>query len=282
MITSLHDEIYAAGDLGDLDSHIERIISSINKSISAKDPIFLMLGDNFYPNGLITKTKDEQIEKFRHYFKNLHMPIYGLLGNHDYVGNPKEQIGMKINDVNFNMESNYYKIEKDHIDVFMIDGVILRPGYNAEGKYIYFHNKLKKIWGKDPIVLRSELLYWLENNLEKSNKKWKLICCHYPLLSDGIYKHWNELYKTLMPLLHKYKVNFYFCGHDHNLQYIKLNDLHQFIAGSSSHNHKIKIKKVSSFFANTPGYICLKATKSTASVTIYDENGKTLFVKFLM
>lgn len=279
---SLHDEIYAAGDLGGFDENIDQIISSINKSINTKNPIFLMLGDNFYPDGLISKTKDEQINKFSECFGKLQMPIYGLLGNHDYVGDPKEQINMRVKNVNFNMESNYYKIERNYIDIFMIDGVILRPGYNAEGKYIYFQDKLKGIWGKDPKVLRNELLHWLKTNLEKSTKKWKLVCCHYPLLSDGFYKTWMELHKTLTPILQKYRVNFYFCGHDHNLQYVKLNSVHQFIVGSSSHNHNIKIKNISSFFTNIPGYVCLKANKENASVTLYDKDGKTLFVKVLM
>ena len=33
--------------------------------------------------------------------------------------------------------------------------------------------------------LQEKQLKWLENTLQSSNAKWKIVCGHYPLLSNG-------------------------------------------------------------------------------------------------
>ena len=96
--------------VGDIGSYND-ITSVIFKNIidnSNSDDIIILLGDNFYPNG-IKSINDINWEKFN----NLNIPIatYSVLGNHDYLGNINAQIEYKLN--NWNMDSVVWKNSKN-------------------------------------------------------------------------------------------------------------------------------------------------------------------------
>jgi 3',5'-cyclic AMP phosphodiesterase CpdA len=49
----------------------------------------------------------------------------------------------------------------------------------------------------------------------RHNPTWLLVAGHYPVFSTGQHGDTSELKSYLLPLLTKYKVHAYFCGHDH-------------------------------------------------------------------
>lgn len=49
----------------------------------------------------------------------------------------------------------------------------------------------------------------------RNNPTWLLVAGHYPVFSMGEHGDTSELKTYLLPLLQKYKVHAYFCGHDH-------------------------------------------------------------------
>lgn len=49
----------------------------------------------------------------------------------------------------------------------------------------------------------------------KTNPTWLLVAGHYPIYSKGQHGDTSELKSYLLPLLLKYKVHAYLCGHDH-------------------------------------------------------------------
>jgi 3',5'-cyclic AMP phosphodiesterase CpdA len=49
----------------------------------------------------------------------------------------------------------------------------------------------------------------------RHNPTWLLVAGHYPVFSTGEHGDTSELKSYLLPLLTKYKVHAYFCGHDH-------------------------------------------------------------------
>lgn len=62
---------------------------------------------------------------------------------------------------------------------------------------------------------------WLEDTLRKSTADWLFVCGHHPVYSIGRHGPTPRLVNQLRPLLEKYKVAAYLCGHDHNLQHIQ-------------------------------------------------------------
>ena len=63
----------------------------------------------------------------------------------------------------------------------------------------------------------------MENKLKKiseTNVPYIIVGGHFPVYSAAEHGPTQCLVDRLMPLLHKYKVSAYLCGHDHNLQHI--------------------------------------------------------------
>lgn len=58
----------------------------------------------------------------------------------------------------------------------------------------------------------------INSMLEEANRRnptWLLVAGHYPIYSVGEHGDTSELQSYLQPLLQKYGVHAYFCGHDH-------------------------------------------------------------------
>jgi tartrate-resistant acid phosphatase type 5 len=261
---------FIIGDFGEYNEHSNKIMESIIKLKNENSSLILM-GDNFYPQGILNEN-DISINKMRQKLLNIHMPVYAILGNHDYVLNPLAQINLKIDGIEWIMPSNYYKKSFDFIDIFFLDTMIIRPGYTSEGIYTNFTDKIPQLYNKSLEELKDEHIKWIDDELSKSKNKWKLVIGHYPLCSDGLYFKWNEIYNEIYPLLKKHNVDFYFCGHDHNMQIHFIDDLLQIVNGVASYNHKQQAFN-SFFFYEHGGIIRLCVDKDKCNVEILDING---------
>lgn len=93
-------------------------------------------------------------------------------------------------------------------------------------------------WGSGGILQQSwqENLLELETNLARSTARWKLAIGHHPVRRNNRPDNNLDLLLTLEPILEKYGVQAYFCGHEHNLQYMhqQNSSVHYVITGGGS------------------------------------------------
>jgi 3',5'-cyclic AMP phosphodiesterase CpdA len=209
---------------------------------------YYLLGDNFYPSG-ISSLEDEQWEKKFKYLFPSKQKKYACLGNHDYLGNIFSQIEMtfQMNNHNWNMPYFYYDIidKENSLHTLFIDTQIFSPEITTmllvscdipqEKQQTYYALVYH---------LQEKQLEWLEKTLRDSPSKWKIICGHYPLVSNGPHIISKEFYKKVYPLLKKYKVDYYFSGHEHNCQIIKKEGIEFIISGGIYSNNSYKIDKI--------------------------------------
>lgn len=221
-----------------------------NENMNNGKNILLLGGDNFYPYG-IEHEKDIKLNLFGKYFNFMKKnQIYGVLGNHDYGG----CINYQLNNKFFNCEKNFYIINKGNIDIYMIDTTVIDYITHTHLSKVYenifpeehesFHKlhqyriqhdysynsinewtKFKKKMLYDLFNNRNRVLHELDASLKKSydNKKTIILVGHYPLQSYGSYyinNGQNITFKHLVPLILKYNINYYICGHDHNNQHL--------------------------------------------------------------
>ena len=86
---------YFLGDIGCLNDNLEKLVKIIGSKIRLGEKIFL-LGDNFYNHGVRT-INDPMWELYQNIFEPIkYQNIYGVLGNHDYEGNPHVQLSSSI------------------------------------------------------------------------------------------------------------------------------------------------------------------------------------------
>ena len=160
----------------------------------------IMLGDNMYGS----ERPQDYLTKFERPFKPLldaNIPFYASLGNHD---DPNQR---------------YYK------------------NFNMGGQRFYTYQKKDvRFFALDSNYMDRDQQRWLEQELSRSNSKWKIAYFHHPLYSSGA-RHGSEvdLRAIVEPLFLKYGLNVVFAGHEHFYERIKpQKGIYHFTAGGSA------------------------------------------------
>ena len=225
-------KLFVLGDIGLYNNILKNSVNICENRMRNNDKI-LLLGDNFYHYG-VDNLKDKLWIDYKNTFKNISSEnVYSILGNHDYIKNPKCQVNNKY----WATPNFYYKLEFSlNIDLFFLDTMLLYHGHCGITKEL-IESKHKK----NADLLKNEQLNWLDKELNESKNKRKIIFGHYPMISNGLYyDSLDPLNKLLLPIFKKYEVDAYISGHEHNIQYISKNYsnyiLNQFIIGSSAEN----------------------------------------------
>ena len=235
--------ILCMGDWGDnTDDSVRKFLFEENFSE------YYLLGDNFYPSG-VSSVEDEQWEKKFKYLFPSKQKKYACLGNHDYLGNIFSQIEMtfQMNNHNWNMPYFYYdSIDKENsIHTLFIDTQIFsREITTMLLVSCDIPQKKQQTYYALVYHLQEKQLQWVEKTLRDSPCKWKIVCGHYPLVSNGPHIISKEFYKKVYPLLKKYKVDYYFSGHEHNCQIIKKEGIEFIVSGGIYSNNSYKINKI--------------------------------------
>lgn len=197
------------------------------------DRIYL-LGDNFYPNGVLS-TQDEQWKSKMNALFPSRIPKHVCLGNHDYNGNVNAQILYSKLEKYWNCPFFYHDVKHHSVSAqtFFIDTQIMAPEFT----YYLLHacevpSHIVCAYTSIQRAYFQKQFHWLETSLQKSNARWKIVCGHYPIFSNGPHECSVELQQRLLSLLEMYKVDLYISGHDHNVQCIRKNDIHFLISGN--------------------------------------------------
>jgi hypothetical protein len=165
----------------------------------------LLAGDNFYEPA-DPATYRVLFEEM--YGPELAVPFYAVLGNHDYqYGNERIELAYGRNNPQsrWRMPARWYRLELPERDplvtVLMVDTNYRRMPLST--------------WRREQRWLREELRRPRES-------KWLVVCGHHPLFSNGDHGDDRTLRSEWGRLLEDAGVDFYVCGHDHDLQHLKV------------------------------------------------------------
>jgi hypothetical protein len=160
----------------------------------------IMLGDNMYGS----ERPQDYVSKFERPYKPLldaNIAFYASLGNHD---DPNQR---------------FYK------------------NFGMGGKRFYTYQKKDvRFFALDSNYMDQDQQRWLEDELSKSNSKWKVAYFHHPIYSSGG-RHGSEvdLRSIVEPMFIKYNLNVVFAGHEHFYERLKpQRGIHYFTAGGSA------------------------------------------------
>ena len=177
------------------------------------------VGDNFY--GLLEGAA--QSPRWKTDFEDMYPasvfpgPFWSMLGNHDYRAEPagKFQAQLDYADAHpgtrWTMPGKWYRIDwpatNPLITCLVVDTNLKKDAFFAE-------------------CLTTEERYqqyaWLKAELAKPRIAPWLVCMgHHPLYSNGRHGDTRALINDFGPLFQKHAVDFYFCGHDHDLQHLE-------------------------------------------------------------
>jgi hypothetical protein len=140
--------------------------------------------------------------------KRLNFPFYVTYGNHDYE-KEKARIEMEYAarhpDSRWKLPANWYRldlpVEKPLVTVLMLNSN--KPRLTPEQ------------WDAQ--------IQWIEEQLSQPRTtKWTIACAHHPLFSNGAHGDNGVLQVQWGPIFKKYKLDFYLCGHDHDMQQLSV------------------------------------------------------------
>jgi 3',5'-cyclic AMP phosphodiesterase CpdA len=181
--------------------------------------LIIAAGDNVYPNGSGRHFAKAIEQPFAGMIKGK-VPFYAVLGNHDVEEGRQDQCQYPL----FNMGGkNYYTVKQG-------DG-------------------LAELFMLDSTDFDAAQMNWLEQGLQSSKAKWKIVVLHHPLYSSGK-KHGSSLglRKRLEPMFTRYGVRAVFSGHDHIYERTKLQQgIQYFVTGAGGKTRRGDIDLKSDF-----------------------------------
>jgi len=199
---------------------------------SSKPADFLLaLGDNFYSNGVssVTDSLWTQVYTNVYNYDSLQIPWYAVFGNHDYgsnkgLGSLQAQIDFGEQGYDNRWHAGYcYKQSfsvpesATTVDIVFIDTTLIAP------EETYVTSSSAGVSQQSQQQKIQEQLSCLEYYLASSTASFLVVAGHYPIFSTGKNSPGDvtTLVENLYPILEKYKVDVYFCGHDHLLQHLQ-------------------------------------------------------------
>lgn len=185
---------------------------TISHAIAAAKPfdVIVLVGDNFYPCGVrsATDSKWHVVNALTH----LDIPIYAILGNHDYCGKPDEQVNANV--PNWHMPARTYAIRSEVADFAMLDTT----------PYAYGNSKTAEDTVRDTFA--------------SSTATWRIAVGHHVITSSGFHsilpRAEAQRMRGLLPLLRKEKVDLYINGHDHHEELLDLHPPLILVSGAAS------------------------------------------------
>lgn len=256
------------GDWGTGGSLQKSVADAMAKTARAEPIDFILsVGDNFYPKGVSSiddkawKTKFEDI----YHHPELKVDWYSVLGNHDYRSNIHAQIEYHSINPRWHMDGRYFSFSKAKRDVSlffaMFDSQIVvenRPQRSAQKK-------------------------WLETEVSSNSSSWKFAVAHHPIRSNGFYGDNSAMVKDFKPIFDQSKLDIYFNGHEHDLQYIAdPRDSFRCIVSGAGGGGRDTAYGANSLFAGTNGgFVFCSATKDQLHIRFIDKMGQVQFADTL-
>lgn len=225
----------------------------------------LLLGDNFYKR-MDGGVKDPRWQsEFEEMYdkKVLDMPFYAALGNHDYE-DTKYLTQLEYSrihpDGRWKMPAKWYRLnlpEKDPI----VTVLVLDSNYA----------KLTDDEWKTETA-------WFQQQLErKDNAGWTIATAHHPLFTSGQHGDTKKIIADWGPILKKDKLDFYMCGHDHDLQHIEMPGWPTTFLLAGGGGAKIRPMKRNDrgpFTRSLNGFLHMKITAESATGTFITLTGE--------
>lgn len=234
----------AIGDQGTGNSSQRRVARLMNEKAGEDSCNFVItLGDNFYRKG-VTSTNDRQWQsKFvvMYDLPHLNVPFYPTLGNHDHADDrARYQVEYSKKSSKWKMPNNYYTFTRtidahSSIQFFALDTDVIDDG--------------------------SQQIQWLESELQASTATWKIVYGHHPVYSYGMHGNEERMMDLVRPLLEKYLVDAYICGHDHDRQLIgPVKGVHYIVAGTGAKSRDTRYGELTIFAETNLGFAWFRIT----------------------
>jgi tartrate-resistant acid phosphatase type 5 len=239
-----------------------------------KSSFVITCGDNYHGNGISSADSPRWQTEYENIYNNpsLMIPWFVTLGNHDNRGKVDAEIAYSKLSSRWKLPARYYthteKIRGTNEALFVhLDTSPFVAAYHKT-------NSPYRVADQDS----KAQLRWLETTLAESPARWKIVVGHHPVYAAAPgHGDTKELITDILPVLQKYGVRVYFCGHDHVLQHLVDGGVNFFVCGGGSSHRSVNQRKDVRFGADSAGFLAMTLTGAAAQATYIDDKGVELY-----
>lgn len=271
-VTPSQLHVLAVGDIGRL-TETQREVADTAAGVCAAHgcDLAVFLGDNLYERGMETPD-DPRIDALFEPYADIGIPLYLVLGNHDYGhGRDAERAAWQIDwaarTPQIELPATTYTLDAGIVSFVALDTTrVFWEGATAQAS-------------------------WLDEQLQVPTSGWRVGLGHHGYLSEG--RHGNAgryegipavpylSGRSLERLFSDHvcdQLDVWISGHDHILQWIEHCGTHWITSGSGAKATDIVGRGNEPRFASDhPGFAWLAFTDETLTVRFIDAQGTTLF-----
>ncbi len=207
---------------------------------------------------------------------SLMLDWYAMLGNHEYRGNTQACLDYSKVSRRWIMPSRYYTVVKEVDDnttlrlVFIDTAPLIEKYRNDSLDYPDAYKQDDKAQ-----------LHFIDSVLTVSKETWNIVIGHHPVyaytLKDDSER--ADMQSKLDPILRKHKVDFYFCGHIHNFQHIKMTNspVDYIVNSSASRSRQVEKIEGTQFCSNLSGFALCSVDSTKFTVNLMDKDGRSIY-----
>ncbi|MBF0357992.1 MAG: metallophosphoesterase [Magnetococcales bacterium] len=266
---------YSLGDQGSASKAQQAVAKAMELEAerSGKPDFILLLGDNFYPDGVFSVDDPQWNEKFEDIYRGPLLrktPFFAVLGNHDHRTNSQAQVeyseqgrGSK----RWQMPGRVFSVDLGQIDK---EPLLRLVGLDTTAKASFT---------KQASFIRQRF-----NSKNIKKPFWRLAAGHHPLFSVGPHGPTKSMHSQILPAMHESKIDLYLAGHDHNLQLISMPDApYQVVSGGGGKSlYDIKSHDIEVEFASvTYGFVKVALSMHDMEITFFNYLGQILHKKII-
>ena len=251
------------------------VAKQMGRTAAAQKSSFVVTcGDNYHGSGISSADSPRWKTEYEDIYSSpsLMIPWYPSLGNHDNRGKVDAEIAYLKISPRWKLPARYYthteKIDGTNEALFVhLDTSPFVAAYHKKGSTY-------RVQGQDPKVQ----LRWLESVLAESRARWKIVTGHHPVYAAAPgHGDTKELIADVLPVLEKYGVQIYFCGHDHVLQHLVNGEINFFVCGGGSSHRIVNQRKDVRFGAASAGFLSMTLTATAAQAIYINDKGVELY-----
>ncbi len=258
--------------------HQQEVADGMAMVADSIEPKFIVsCGDNFQINGVASTQDPLWLSNFENIYKQPSMLVdwFPVLGNHDYHGSPQAEIDYSKISRRWRLTDHYYSFARKINDSISVRFIFLdTPPFVEE--YRKHPENYPEITKQDT----TKQLKWLKETLANSKEQWKIVFGHHPVYSASpTHGNTKEIILHVKPIFDKYHVQFYFCGHDHDLQHLreKNSQVDYIVTGAGGEPRRDSTNAMTVFSKSLPAFSLISFKADTMQLNFVSSKGEIVY-----
>lgn len=238
----------------------------------------LALGDTHHFDGVASISDPLWMTNYEMIYSHPELMIEWLpiCGNHEYRGNTQAVVNYSNVSRRWDMPARYYSKCFEH------NGLTVRIVFLDTTPLIAKYRRDTSTYPDACLQDAEAQLNWLDSTLASASEDWVVVVGHHPIYADTnkSESERRDMQHSVDPILRKYNVPLYICGHIHNFQHISKSDSPvDYVVNTSGSLSRTKVKAIdgTKFVSGASGFSVLDFSKTTLTLSMIDNDGNVIY-----